>query len=114
DHSTEIPSMKAEPLRTIYRLRKALSAEHVRRPFTHEAIMAWAPKQFYFLRERSQDGVVGWQQIEYGNAKFAWARNWHPVDPPRHFIRGGVTNFGDLHVSIAPQLHISQQSYWWG
>lgn len=114
DHSTEIPSMKAEPSRTAYRLRKALSAEHVRRPFVHEEIMAWAPNQFYFLSERSQDGVVGRQQIEYGNAKVAWARNWHPGDPPRHFIRGAVSNFGDLHVPIAPQLRISQQSYWWG
>lgn len=112
--TSDVPSMKAEPIRTVYRLKKALSAEQVRRPFAVQTIMAWAPKQFYFLNETSEGGVVGWEQIEYGNAKIAWARERRPGEPPNHFIRSGVSKFVDSLVPIAPQLHVSQQSYWWG
>ena len=112
--SSDVPSMNSEPTRTIYRLRKTLSEDHVRRPFSEEGSMAWAPQQFYVLLEVSKDGVVTWEQIKYGDAKVAWAREGRPGEAPRHFIRNGVSEFIDSLFSIPRQLKISQQSYWWG
>ena len=112
--SHDVPSMKAEPVRTVYRLKKAISAEHVRRPFSQEMVMAWAPRQFYIRDETSEDGMVRWEQIKYGDAKVAWARERGRGDSPRHFMRNGVSEFVDSFFEIPEQLRISQQNYWWG
>lgn len=113
-HSSEVPSMQAEPIRTVHRLKKTLTADHVRRPYSQETIMAWAPQQFYIFNQSSEDGVVGWEQIKYGGAKVAWAREGCPEKPPRHFIKNGISEFIDSLFYIPSQLRISQQSYWWG
>jgi thiol-disulfide isomerase/thioredoxin len=112
--SYDVPSMKAGRVRTVYRLKKALSEDHVRRPVAQETIMAWAPGQFYLSWELSQNGVVTSQQIKYGDAKVAWAREGRPGKPPRHFIRNGISEFVDSLFFIPRQLRISHQSYWWG
>lgn len=112
--SFEVPSMKAEPVRSIYRLKQAISADHVRRPFSQELLMAWAPRQFYIRDETSEDGAVRWEQIKYGDARVAWARQRSPGDPPKHFIRNGIAEFVDALFDLPDQLSISRQSYWWG
>lgn len=109
-----VPSMKSEPVRSVYRLKKALSEPHVGRPFSEDTVMAWSARQFYFHDEGAADGVVRWEQIKYGDAKLAWARERQPGKPPTHFIRNGVSAFADTLFSIPEQFFISQQSYWWG
>lgn len=113
-YSNDVPSMKAEPIRTVYRLKKALSEKHVRQPHAQDTIMAWAPGQFYVREESSNDGVAIWEQIKYGGAKVAWARERRPGDPPGHVIRSGVSEFVESLFNIPPQLRTSHQSYWWG
>ncbi|MFI5239843.1 MAG: M56 family metallopeptidase, partial [Gemmatimonadales bacterium] len=102
--SNDVPSMKSEPVRTLYRLKKALLEDHVRRRFAQDLIMAWAPQRFYIFDATSTDGVVGWEQVKYGDAKVAWAREGRPDDPPRHFIRNGVSEFVDTFFSVPRQL----------
>src|SRR6185437_1260722 len=70
--------------------------------------------RFYIFDATSTDGVVGWEQVKYGDAKVAWAREGRPDEPPRHFIRHGVSEFVDTLFSVPRQLSVSHQSYWWG
>lgn len=113
-YSSDVPAMKAEPVRSIYRLKKALSEKHVRRPFSDDAIMAWAPGQFYTHNESAIDGVVNWEQIKYGDTRVAWAREKQPGKPPLHVVRNGVREFVASLFGIPCQFSISHQSYWWG
>ena len=70
-HSSEVPTMTAEPIRTVHRLKKTLSEDQVRRPYSQEPIMAWAPRQFYIVNRAFEDGVERWEQSKYGDAKVA-------------------------------------------
>lgn len=110
---SDVPSMKSEPVRTIYRLRKALSGSQARSALEQETVMAWAPQQFYLFYALSEDGAVRWEQIRYGNAELARSRESSPGEELKHFIRNGVSEFADF-FTIPDQLCISHQSFWWG
>ncbi|MCA9019386.1 MAG: hypothetical protein KDA74_04540, partial [Planctomycetaceae bacterium] len=113
-YSSVVPSMKSEPIRTVHRLKKTLTENHVRRPHSQETILAWAPQQFYTVNQTSENGKLSWAQIKYGDAKIAWSREGSPEEPPRHFIRNGISEFADSLFNIPAQLQVSQQTYWWG
>ncbi|QDT92191.1 M56 family metallopeptidase [Gimesia algae] len=113
-YSSEVPSMKAEPIRTVHRLKKTLTENHVRRPYSQDTIMAWSPHQFYTVNQTSENGKLIWEQIKYGDAKVAWSREGSPEELPRHVIRNGIAEFADSLFYIPAQLQVSQQTYWWG
>tara|TARA_R110001592_G_scaffold362045_2_gene674687 strand:- start:21541 stop:25209 length:3669 start_codon:yes stop_codon:yes gene_type:complete len=113
-HSSEVPSMKSEPIRTVHRLKKALTEDHVRRPFSQEVIMSWAPQQFFIVNRSSKNGKGNGESVKYGDAKVAWLREGHPEAPPRHFIRNGFSELLDSLYNIPFQFQISHQTYWWG
>lgn len=112
--SSKVPTMKAEPVRSIHRLKKTLTENHVPRSYTQNSTMAWAAQQFYIVGQTSEKGSITWEQIKYGGTKVAWSREKSSGQPPRHFIRNGISEFADSLINIPAQLRVSHQTYWWG
>lgn len=113
-HWSKIPSMTAEPVRTVHRLKQALIAEHEQQPWGSDTEFAYAPGQFFMRDLATTNDVATWQQITYGDAKLARSREGQP-DKPIYVIRNGVQEFEEsLGLHFPRQLFITQQQMWWG
>lgn len=114
-HWSKIPTMTAEPIRTIHRLRRALTAENEKQPWEQATTFAYAPGQF-FMRNLSMEGdIPKWQQTTFGDAKLAWSREGQTEQPFMHILRSGAAEFEEsLGHHFPRQLNITHQHLWWG
>ena len=114
-HWSKIPSMTAEPIRTVRRLKQALNVEHEKQPWEQDEIFAYAPGQLFMRNDSLESNIPNWQQTIYGNAKLARSREGRTGKPFLHILRNGVSEFGEsLGHHLPRQLFITHQHMWWG
>jgi hypothetical protein len=115
NHWSKIPTMTAEPVRSVHRLKQALTAACEKRPWEQDTTFAYAPGQFFMRNLSTENNVPNWQQVTYGDAKLAWSREGTPEKPPLYVIRNGVKEFEEsLGLHFPRQLSIAHQHLWWG
>jgi|GEM_PF-6246469 len=114
-HWSKIPTLVAEPIRTIHRLKQALTADHEIQPWQQDTTYAHAPGQFFVRLVSMENNVPGWQQTTYGDADMAWSREGPGDKPPLHILRSGVKEFEESMGHHFPsQLSLIPQHMWWG
>jgi beta-lactamase regulating signal transducer with metallopeptidase domain/thiol-disulfide isomerase/thioredoxin len=114
-HWSKIPSMTAEPIRTVHRLKQALTAAHEKQPWQQDTTLAYAPGQFYMRNLALEGDVPRGEQTTYGDAKLAWSREGGPGNSAIHVLRKGVAEFEEsLGYHLPGQLSITHQHLWWG
>lgn len=114
-HWSKIPSMTAEPIRTVRRLKQALTAEHEKQPWEQDTTFAYAPGQFLMGNVGLESDTPGFQQTMYGDAKLARSREGRSGKDFRYFLRNGVSEFEEsLGLHFPRQLSLTHQHLWWG
>ena len=114
-HWSKIPTMIAEPIRSVHRLKQALTAEHEIQPWQQDVTFAYAPGQFFIQYLSTSNDASNWQQTTYGDTKLAWSREGRTGKPFLYILRGGVREFEESMGHRFPrQLFITHQHMWWG
>ena len=114
-HWSKIPKMNAEPIRSVHRLKQALTAEHEIQPWQQDETFAYAPGQFFMQSLSTSNNDPNWQQTTYGDAKLAWSREGQTGKPFLYILRNGVREFEESMGHQFPrQLFLTHQHMWWG
>ena len=112
---SRIPTMIAEPIRSVHRLKQALTAEHEIQPWQQDIKFAYAPGQFFMQNLSTSNDASDWQQTTYGDAKLARSREGRTGKSFLYILRNGVREFEDSMGHQFPrQLFITHQHMWWG
>ena len=112
-----IPSMGAEPIRTVRRLKQAFKAEADMMAFGRtEVTFAWSPGEFFVATRshmpKTPDSV--WRAIKFGTKDWAWAREGRNEEPPLHVLRAGAAEFAESLWDIHDAMRVTPKEYWWG
>ena len=107
--------MTAVPVRTVHRLKQALTAEHETQPFGQKFTFAYTPHQFLMGSRKADNDVEAWQQTTYGDDVLATSREGSADKPFHYILRSGVQEFEtSLGRNLPRPLSITHQHLWWG